>query len=213
MSRLRSRVALFGATTLATTLAATVAVTSFTLGSPPASAVPSMHSLNTSSASAAQLKGVEIRGAVGERGPISRAELADFDEVTFAFSYQTSGGPQTHRYSGPLLLDVLNSVEPNFSSDPHDNLRYAILVKASDGYLAALAWGEIAPDLADKRAILALTEDGKTLARPRLVLPGDSHGARQVFDVATIFLLRLSPELAKGEAGRILSGVPGHEHH
>jgi hypothetical protein len=158
-------------------------------------------------------KGVAVRGAVGDRGAISRRELQDFAQQKVTSRYQTSGGPQSHVYTGPLLLDVLNSVEPNFSSDRHDMLRYAILVEATDGFLATLAWGEIDPELAHKKAIVALTEDGKALDRPRLVVPGDTHGARQVYDLATIFLLRLSPELAGGSAGRILSGAPGHEGH
>lgn len=54
---------------------------------------------------------------------------------------------------------------------------------------------------AHKKVLITLTEDGKALARPRLVVPGDKHGARQVYDVASISLLRLSTILNKGTAG------------
>ncbi len=176
-------------------------------------AAPGVASVDSSSGTAAKLRGVTVNGAVGDRGPISRAALAGFDQRVVRMTYQTSGGPQTHRYTGPLLLDVLRSAEPNFSSDRHDPLRYAVLVQATDGFLAAIAWGELDPELANKRAIVALTEDGKKLTRPRIVLPGDHHGARQVYDVASISLLRLSPEMATGKAGRVLRNSPGHEHH
>ena len=211
MARTRTRIALLAATTLAVT----TAVAGFTTGSSTASPSSSADSSTATGQTAveAKQKGLTINGAVGERGPISRGELEDFDQRAVRMTYQTSGGPQKHRYTGPLLLDVLRSVEPNFSSDRHDPLRYVVLVQATDGFLAALAWGEIDPELADKRAIVALTEDGKKLTRPRLVLPGDTHGARQVYDVATISLLRLSAGMAKGTPGRILSGVPGHEGH
>lgn len=201
MFRSRSRVALFAAATVM----ASLTVATFTVG--PSTASPTV-AVNTNAS-----KGVTIRGAVGDRGAVSRAELKAFPQRKVASRYQTSGGPQSHVYTGPLLLDVLNSVEPNFSADRHDPLRYAILVQASDGFLATLAWGEIDPELADKKVIIALTEDGKGLDRPRVVVPGDTHGARQVYDLATIFLLRLSPELAGGSAGQVLSGVPGHEGH
>ncbi|GAA0631138.1 molybdopterin-binding oxidoreductase [Sporichthya brevicatena] len=176
-------------------------------------AAPGSASVDSPGSSTAELKGVTVTGAVGDRGPISRAALARFDQRAVRMTYRTSGGPQTHRYTGPLLLDVLRAVEPNFSSDRHDPLRYAILVQATDGFLSAIAWGEIDPELANKRAIVALTEDGKKLTRPRIVLPSDAHGARQVYDVASISLLRLSPEMAHGKAGRVLRDTPGHEHH
>lgn len=211
MARTRTRIALL----VATTLAATTAVAGLATGSSTASPSAPVASSTAMGQAAAEAKhrGITINGAVGERGPIGRPELESFDQRAVRMTYQTSGGPQSHGYTGPLLLDVLRSVEPNFSSDRHDPLRYVLLVQATDGFLAALAWGEIDPELANTRAIVALTEDGRKLTRPRLVLPGDTHGARQVYDVATISLLRLSPGLAKGPAGRILSGVPGHEGH
>ncbi len=213
----RTRAALF----TTTTAVATVAVATLTVGSSTASstssapAAPTIATTSTAGAPVAATapKGVTFKGAVGDRGAISRTDLADFPQRAVKMTYTTSGGDQTHRYTGPLLLDLVKSVEPNFSSDKHDPLRYVLLVQATDGFLAAVAWGEIDPELANKRAILALTEDGKQLKRPRLVLPGDSHGARQVYDVAAISLLRLSPNMAGGNAGRILTGVPGHEHH
>lgn len=210
MTQLSSRAAMLAAGTVL----ASMTLATLTVGPSTASpTAPAVATVDTVATGAEAKKGISIRGAVGERGPISRAELKAFAQKTVASRYETSGGPQSHVYTGPLLLDVLNSVEPKFSSDRHDQLRYAILVKASDGFLATLAWGEIDPELANNKVIVALTEDGQALARPRLVVPGDTHGARQVYDLATIFLLRLSPELAGGSAGRVLSGVPGHEGH
>jgi hypothetical protein len=200
MARLRTRVALFSAATLATT----AAVATFTVGSSTASsapAVPTVAMTPAASDTTGAKKGLTVKGAVHEPGPISRADLEGMKAHTFTMTYQTSSGPQTHKYSGPLLIDVLDVADPAFSSDKHDPLRYAILIKASDGFLAAVSWGEIEPELENKHVIVALTEDGKKLDRPRLVIPRDMHGARQVYDVTALILLRLSPALAKGEAG------------
>jgi len=212
MPRLRTRAALF----TATTLAATTAVATFAMGS--SNATPTADTTRDVKLTptlklkddATKLKGLTVKGAVHNRGPISRAELADMKARAFKITFQTGDGPQTHKYSGPLLLDVLNMAEPAFSTDKHDPLRFAILIKASDGFLAALSWGEIEPELENKHVIVALTEDGKKLARPRLVVPRDMHGARQVYDVAAIILLRLSPDLAKGSAGSMDASDPAH---
>lgn len=216
MSRVRTRVALFSATTIA----ATAAIASFTIGSSSASPTgfgpdQALAPTVTTTTDAKAKKGISLKGAFHDRGAVSRSELAGLKQLTMKMKYQTDGGQQQHVYKGPLLLDVLNAHEPAFSSDRHDPLRYALLFKASDGFLAALSWGEIATDLANKHVIIALTEDGKQLTRPRLVVPGDTHGARQVYDLATISLLRLTPAMANGAAGAMSEGSSddsGHNH-
>ena len=62
---------------------------------------------------------------------------------------------------------------------------------ASDGYQAAVAWGEIDPRFAATEVLLAYEEDRQPLARPRLVLPSDERGGRYVTDVTRVSLLRL----------------------
>jgi hypothetical protein len=192
MSRLRTRVALFSATTLA----ATTAVASFTIGSSSASPTGTAlgHGLTpTVAANTGAEKGVTLRGAVEDTGVISRSDLAAMTQLTVKQKYMTSSGEQKHTFTGALLLGVLTDAKPAFSSDPHDPLRFVILARATDNFLAALSWGEIATDLANRKVLIALTEDGKKLDRPRLVIPGDKHGARQVYDLASITLVRLGP--------------------
>ncbi|HVE26519.1 MAG TPA: hypothetical protein VNC22_13990 [Sporichthya sp.] len=192
MPRLRSRVALLSATTLA----ATAAVASLTIGSSSASPTTSGEGLApavTTGINAKAHQGVKIRGAVQHRGRLDRGDLQSLTQVKLTQHYLTSSGTHQHTFTGPLLLDVLNGAGPMFSSDQHDPLRFVILAKAADNFLAALSWGEIAPDLAGKKVLIALTEDGTTLDRPRLVIPGDKHGARQVYDLASLTLIRLGP--------------------
>src|SRR5262249_14363734 len=54
------------------------------------------------------------------------------------------------------------------------------------------AWGELDPDFGNKQIVLALTQDGQSLATqgPRLVVPGDVRGGRYVSGVETIRLDR-----------------------
>lgn len=194
MTRLRTRVALFSVTTLA----ATAAVATFAIGSSNASATDRVQPAASAGAGsqvadATAKKGITLRGALKDKGAVPRAELAGLPQLRLKQHYLTSSGTQRHTFTGPLLLDLLTRAEPDFSADQHDPLRFVILARASDGFLAALSWGEIATDLAGKKVLVALTEDGKKLDRPRLVIPGDKHGARQVYDLASITLVRLGP--------------------
>jgi hypothetical protein len=207
MSRLRTRVALFSATTLA----ATAAVATFAVGSSNASSVAGKTpdvtltpTVNLTGEQATANKGVTIKGAVEDRGTITRARLEALPQHNFTAHYQTAKGPSTHTYSGPLLLDVLNLVKPNFGPEDSDVLKYVILVKATDGFTAALSWGEIEPKLEGKHVFLALKQDGQKVALPRLAVPKDHFGGRFVYDIASISLLRLSPAMANGEAGKVL---------
>lgn len=62
----------------------------------------------------------------------------------------------------------------------------------SDDYQAVVAWGEIDPEFANTPIVLALTEDGRSLAEegPRLVVPSDERGGRYVSEVVKIRVKR-----------------------
>jgi hypothetical protein len=209
MFRLRTRVALFSATTLAaTTAVAALAMgsSSATAGSPTGNAAPTAHLTDgrSTAETGVGLRGVSIKGAVEDRGPITRAQLAALPQHNFTAHFQTAKGSSTHTYSGPLLLDVLKLAKPNFGPSDSDVLRYVILVKATDGFTAALSWGEIEPKLENKHVMLALVQDGKQVTRPGLVVPRDHFGGRYVYDISSISLLRLSASMANGDAGKVL---------
>jgi hypothetical protein len=108
-------------------------------------------------------------------------------EVTFL----AGGTPETHVYTGPLLIDVLAKAGPDF--DPaikNDKLRHFVSVTASDGYQALVAYGELDPSFENKKILLAVTEDGVSLndQGPRLVVPGDKFGGRYVTGVSKVNL-------------------------
>jgi hypothetical protein len=93
------------------------------------------------------------------------------------------------RGKGVLLYDLLQRAKPKF--DPkkkRDMLRYAVLVHATDGYATAISWGEIDPDFAAKPILVTVEENDKRLERPGLIVPGDKHGGRHVYDMDRISL-------------------------
>lgn len=148
------------------------------------------------SATAAPTTPGAVRGAVVVEGQVERpivvttAELrTEYAQVRLTVTFLSGSTEETHTYRGALLLDVLDSAVPTFDpNQKNDKLRYAVLVAAADGYQASVAWGEIDPEFADTQVLLAYSEDGRPLARPRLVVPGDERGGRYVTDVVSVSL-------------------------
>ncbi|WP_405562993.1 molybdopterin-dependent oxidoreductase [Streptomyces phaeochromogenes] len=109
-------------------------------------------------------------------------------EAEVSFDCATSG-IQHHRFTGPLLHDVLTAAVPGF--DParrKDRLRFLIAVSGSDGHHALLSWAEIDPDFGRAPVLLAVTIDETPLDRagPQLVLPQDRCGARHISGINAI---------------------------
>ena len=129
-------------------------------------------------------------------GDLARpARLTAFDllarrqhRAQVAFECATSG-IQHHRFTGPLLHDVLVDAGPAF--DParrKDRLRFLITVRGADGHHAVLSWAEIDPDFGRAPVLLAVTIDDTPLDRtgPQLVLPQDRCGARHISGIRAI---------------------------
>ena len=107
--------------------------------------------------------------------------------------FQAGTAVETHNFTGFLLFDVMNLLKPQFDPDvKNDKLRFYVSATATDNYQAIVAWGEFDPGFENKPILLAVTQDGKTLAGEglRLVVPDDIRGGRYVSLVDTIRLDR-----------------------
>ncbi|ORB29590.1 hypothetical protein BST38_14765 [Mycolicibacterium parafortuitum] len=136
---------------------------------------------------------VDVVGDVDAPRNWTLDELRTLAHHTETVTFQTHTGPETHTYAGSLLDAVLTASRPRGDiGQTNPLLSVAILVTAADGYTAALSWGESSPAVSPRPAMLATVEDGKVLDRPRLVLPTDLAGGRQVRDVATLRVVNLS---------------------
>ncbi|HEV7884689.1 MAG TPA: hypothetical protein VGO81_14050 [Solirubrobacteraceae bacterium] len=131
-----------------------------------------------------------VTGDVQQKLRLNVADLAAMPgqrrvDVTF----HTGASAEHHVYTGPLLLDVVARAAPRL--DPaikNDKLRHYVSVTASDAYQALVAYGEIDPSFENKQVLLAVTQDGASLAGegPRLVVPGDTAGGRYVTGVVQV---------------------------
>jgi hypothetical protein len=109
--------------------------------------------------------------------------LATLKPVSVAASFHTMHGAEAGQWSGPLLLDVLQQASITDAPGKRTHMRHVIIATGADGYGAAIAIGEIDPKGAGKQVIVAVAQDGKPLATPRLVVPGDASFTRGVRDL------------------------------
>lgn len=144
---------------------------------------------------------VTLAGA-GRTLDLSVAALRALEPQTREVAFLTSKGEETGRYTGARLWDILAG---SGLIDPAAHgalLRTLVIVTAGDGYTLILSAGELAPDLGNKPVLLAYARDGAPLdagRSPRLIVPGDARGARNVRDVARIEV-RLFDASAKEKA-------------
>ena len=61
-------------------------------------------------------------------------------------TYQTGGGPQSAAFTGPTLWSLLNTVGLQTPAVKNGVLRQYVVATGSDGYSAAFALGELAPN-------------------------------------------------------------------
>jgi DMSO/TMAO reductase YedYZ molybdopterin-dependent catalytic subunit len=138
------------------------------------------------SAPCARAQNVTVSGRVTHAGPMDVTALSALKQVSFKGSFNSMSGAQTHSWTGPLLLDVLDHAGLTDEPGKRTHIRHVILARGADGYAAALAIGEIDPKGEGKQVLVALTQDGKALKTPRLVVPGDKSFTRSVHDLTVI---------------------------
>lgn len=138
------------------------------------------------------LGAVRILGDVETPVSFSPEELRALPSQTQTVTFDSKQGAQRHTYVGPTLIDVLESAGVTGDpADEHAHLATAVVATGADGYAAALAWGEISPLFAASPVLVAHTEDGVDLDRPRLVAPGDIKGGRYVSGLTELRVVNL----------------------
>src|SRR5262245_3619920 len=112
---------------------------------------------------------------------------------TVSVMFQAGPAAEQHTFTGFLLFDVMSFLKPQFDPDvKNDRLRFYVSAAGTDDYQAIVAWGEFDPGFENKPILLAVTQDGKSLATEgiRLVVPDDIRGGRYVSLIDTVRLDR-----------------------
>jgi hypothetical protein len=135
-------------------------------------------------ATAANAQTVTVTPPAGAPATISAETLRTFPQSEATL---TMGNPPApHRFQGPLLWTVLTGTHLVDPEKHASAVRQTLIIQGSDRYAAIIAMGELSPEFEAKPALLALSEDGKALAMPRAILPGDHRGGRSVRDVVSL---------------------------
>lgn len=116
-----------------------------------------------------------------------------FSSRSLEVSYRSGSETVSTSFTGVPLWQILSAAQPNLNADVrNDRVSTFIVVTASDGYQAVIAWGEIDPEFGDQPVLLAYQENGAPIDDPqgpfRLVVPGDVRDGRNVSGVVNISL-------------------------
>jgi len=143
---------------------------------------------------------VAFNGAIPAPMSFRPYELAILPQRTIAITVQEGGRSVTHTESGPYLSDVLAFLgwQP-ISACRNDVLRWWILASNQKGATALVTRGEIDPGFGNRPAILSISEDGRfvTAKGPRLIVPGDITGGRDITGVNQITVGRAASQVAQ----------------
>ena len=128
---------------------------------------------------------------------LTQAQLAALPQTTVTVPINGVMTTET----GPLVSALLSKAGfMPIAACKNDDLRYFVEASSLNGSAAEVSDGELDPMFGNKGAVLSLTENGSALALPRLVVPGDANGARDVSDVFNITIGRADTELAETTA-------------
>jgi hypothetical protein len=136
---------------------------------------------------------VLVTGALKHPFQVTIDQLRGMLIHTVQVEFQNDKGTEHHTEEGVLLAQLIGPTALATQNKKDDLLSFAVLAVGADGYRAAVSYGEISPDFANKDVLVAVTEDGKPLSRPRLVVPGDVKGGRYVSDLVELYVSRLTP--------------------
>jgi hypothetical protein len=140
---------------------------------------------------------VALTGDLRAPGQLTTASLARLRQRTVSVAYGTDKGPQKHSETGVALADALPpsafaGPPPGQKAPKNAALAFGVLGVGADGYTALISYGEYSPTFGARGTMIATTEDGKALARPRLVVPGDKKGGRYVSDLVELKVVRVA---------------------
>lgn len=133
---------------------------------------------------------LRIDGAVARPKVLTLDDLRKLPARTESVKFGSSKGDQEHTFVGAPLGEVLAGAQPvTDASAKNPSLRLAVLATGADGYQAVVSWGEFDAEFGGTPVLVAYTEDGRDLERPRLVVPGDIKGGRYVSDLTTLTVI------------------------
>jgi hypothetical protein len=136
---------------------------------------------------------LKVEGAVPAPLSLTAEDLAKMPRTTASLA--SDGGTDT--YEGVLLYDILVKAGWQFGHMPAGKgVPVCILATAKDGFQAVYSIGEIDPELAGEKVIVADKLNGQPLPgryKPfRIVSPQDKKHARSIYSLVKMEVIKLS---------------------
>jgi hypothetical protein len=164
-------------------------------GAAPVAPPPAPAGATVSSSSRLLPGEIVVTGAVRHPGiRLTLAQLTTMPTHTVTVSFGSAKGTESHTETGvpvATLLDQLGLATDATRKD--DELSFAILAIGADGYRAVVSYGEISPTLGNRGVLVSIAQDGIPLAQPRLIVPGDVKGGRDVTNLVRLHVTRVVP--------------------
>jgi hypothetical protein len=127
---------------------------------------------------------VSLSGRIPHPRTLSAADLSPAVTVEVPASARPDA-PKTV-FGGALLWPLLDGAGWVDAPGRKTHLQHVIFARGRDGYAVALSIAELDPAFEGKQVLIATTQDGKPLASPELVVPGDRRAGRRVHDLIGI---------------------------
>ncbi|MEU6128448.1 molybdopterin-binding protein [Saccharopolyspora sp. NPDC047091] len=135
-----------------------------------------------------------ITGDVGDDLVLDTAELDARATVQRQVHYRTRRCDQVHLVRGVPLHEVLVEAAPRLDGRHKMGLlNVVVLATSEDGFQVVLSLAEVDPEFGACSALLATRYNGRTLARPTLVMPSDGRASRYVRQVCRVRLQNMAP--------------------
>ena len=118
-----------------------------------------------------------LQGVVKQRLVLDEAFLKSLPTTSIDVTFETGQGRRSGTHVGVLLWLLVEKAGLADETGKNPGLRCTLIITGRDGYVAALAVGEIDPHYERKSVILAYEGGEPPAARPalQLVVPGDAH--------------------------------------
>lgn len=133
-------------------------------------------------------RGLLVQRAGQSSQVFSTERLAGLKTVTQRVSFASGQGEQQNEWTGPLLWDLLAASGVIDPGKPREYAPLIVRITGADGYTAAVALADIAPQFAGRQVQLANQINGAPMPNQalRLIVPGDRLPGRSVRDVVRI---------------------------
>src|SRR5215471_5305426 len=155
---------------------------------------------------------LRVEGAVAVPAGYSTGQLSALATTTVQVVERHGRRRETHVERAASVEDLVQLAQPVLPQAKNAMLRVTVTALARGSEPVTFALGELDPAFGNHPAFLSVEEDGRALRAPKLVVPGDSTGARFADRVGRLVVAVANPTPTTPPAGAVDLQRDGHDH-